>query len=178
MKKLTQHVVIAPFINVNPGAVVGLSLKQYQARKHAVDTIKKATKEKQGVFDVTHPFHLKKGEVFGYDGPIDKSQASAITTEEKFAETPVREFIKDFKRYMLVEYAARYCDGLELDLKKDNDFIRDQIIEFKESESSETAKPGAQKSPKKKSEKNAGNTEKEPELKAPPPVGAIVEKMS
>jgi hypothetical protein len=121
---MENYIVTAPFIQINQGAVVGLDADQAKSRAFALRTVK------DGIYEVTNPFHLKMGENFGSKDKIDKKFAHAIVEKSVFDELPVSEQIKDFNRPLLLKYVEENCDGLRLNLSKKNDELKADIVEF------------------------------------------------
>jgi len=77
---MKEYTVTAPFIQINPGAVLSLSEKQAKKRKFALEKIE------NGVYEVINPFHLKKGEGFGCEELLDKRFAHSIEEEKPAVE--------------------------------------------------------------------------------------------
>ena len=123
---MENYIITVPFVQINVGAVIGLTKKQVKKRKFALNEVKK------GVYEVINPFHLKMGETFQTDEKIDKKIAHMIVDEKTFGELPIAEKIKDFTRVLLKKYADENCKGLKLDLTKKNDHLKKQIVDFVE----------------------------------------------
>ena len=121
---MQNYIVTAPFIQINPGAIIGLKDDQLKGRSYA---IKKAGKER---YEVINPFHMKMGENFMSEELIDKKFAHMIIEEKSFKKLPVAEQIKDFNRPLLLKFVKENCKGIKEPLPKKNDDLKNQIVEF------------------------------------------------
>jgi hypothetical protein len=119
---MENYIVTAPFIQINPGAVIKLDGGQARSRKFAL------RKVKNDIYEVINPFHLKMGESFGSKEFFDKKFANAIVEKSEFEEIPIAERIKDFNRPLLVKFAEENCKDFELDLSKTNAELKKDIV--------------------------------------------------
>jgi hypothetical protein len=70
--------VIGNYITFHIGMIIGLSLKQYETRKHALNVIEKATVKEPGIFKVTDQTGLKRGETFKADLTLTKADYAIL----------------------------------------------------------------------------------------------------
>lgn len=122
----TYFVINAP-ITVNVGQQVKLTKEQAQNRKHVAKNVK------DDIWEAISPFQFKAGEVFIFNGEINKKFADQIIDPEKIEPEPEPELDQNAKEdqekfdpleilqgmstRQLQYYARTKCDGLKLELK-------------------------------------------------------------
>ena len=63
-------------VGFNPGIILSLSEEQAAARAHCL------TELEDGLYLVERRVEFKRGEVVGYDGPMDKALSSKVTDQD------------------------------------------------------------------------------------------------
>jgi hypothetical protein len=73
--------VVAAFANVNSGRIA-LSRTQYEARRHNLEPAG------DGIYKVRSPIQFKRGEIFGYDGEVNKALLQHLEPTDKPTDKP------------------------------------------------------------------------------------------
>jgi hypothetical protein len=87
MERLKTYNVIGRAVKVHADAIVKLDEKQAFRRRHHLATVDDGL----GIYRVTGPFELKKGETFGYDGSFPKGVAALVEDVDKAVQEPAED---------------------------------------------------------------------------------------
>ena len=125
-KKFKKYFVVGGPYQIHAGQHVEISKEQARKRKFVSKHIK------DDIYECLSPFQFKAGEIFGFDGDIDKRFAKVIIDPDAKKDSSLNEKLKLMSPGQLKYYARVNCNKMKFEKDQPESEMIEKILSFSE----------------------------------------------